>query len=121
MIKDLKGHTDFVSSVAFSPDGKQIVSGSKDKSVRIWNTLTGDMIKDLKGHTDFVRSVAFSIDGKQVVSGSNDISVRIWSISTEDKDYKEHTNNEWPVACFSEEKTQESCSNVSLWSFDAST
>ncbi|KIJ91543.1 hypothetical protein K443DRAFT_46865, partial [Laccaria amethystina LaAM-08-1] len=53
-----------VSSVAFSPDGKQILSGSDDKSVRVWDALTGDELNVLKGNTGLVRSVAFSPDGK---------------------------------------------------------
>ena len=81
----LKGHTNWVRSVAFSPDGKQIVSGSSDKSVRFWEASTGNELKVLKGHTDFVRSVAFSPDGKQIVSGSDDESVRVWDASTGDK------------------------------------
>ncbi|KIJ91548.1 hypothetical protein K443DRAFT_47094, partial [Laccaria amethystina LaAM-08-1] len=60
----LKGHTDLVTSVAFSPDGKQIVSGSNDKSVRVWDASTGDELNVLKGRTGLVRSFAFSPDGK---------------------------------------------------------
>jgi WD40 repeat protein len=52
-----------VYSVAFSQDGSQVVSGSDDKTVRIWNTMTGDVEAELKGHTDWVRSVAFAQDG----------------------------------------------------------
>jgi WD40 repeat protein len=63
----LKGHTNFVTSVAFSQDGSRIVSGSYDKTVRIWNVMTGKVEAKLKGHTDQVRSVAFSQDGSRVV------------------------------------------------------
>jgi WD40 repeat protein len=55
-LKVLKGHTDWVTSVAFSPDGKQIVSGSNDKLVWVWDASTGDELKVLKGHTDLVTS-----------------------------------------------------------------
>ncbi|KAE9385618.1 hypothetical protein BT96DRAFT_791075, partial [Gymnopus androsaceus JB14] len=79
----LQGHADRVISVAFSPDGKRIVSGSDDKSVRIWNAETGRQEGDpLEGHTDWVTSVAFSPDGKRIVSGSDDNSVRIWNAET---------------------------------------
>ena len=64
-----------VTAVAVSPDGKQIVSGSYDQSVRVWDASTGDELKVLKGHTKVVTSIAFSPDGKQIVSGSEDESV----------------------------------------------
>jgi WD40 repeat protein len=64
-------------SVAFSPDGKQVVSGSYDRTVRLWDPATGAALQTLKGHTNAVNSVAFSPDGKQVVSGSDDRTVRL--------------------------------------------
>ena len=78
----MKGHKDCVKSVAFSPDGKQIVSGSRDQTVRVWDASTGNNLKVLESHTDSVTSVAFSPNGKQIVSGSYDKSVRVWDAST---------------------------------------
>jgi len=78
----LEGHTDWVRSVAFSNDGRQIVSGSDDKSVRVWDASTGEVLNVLEGHTAWVNSVAFSYDGRRIVSGSGDISVRVWDAST---------------------------------------
>ena len=69
-ILTLKGHTDMVISVAFSPDGKRIVSGSGDQTVKVWDADKGQEILTLKGHTAMVSSVAFSPDGKRIVSGS---------------------------------------------------
>ena len=61
----LQGHTEYVTSVAFSPDGTRIVSGSVDKTVRVWDADRGVEIgSPLQGHTDWVRSVA---DRKSVV------------------------------------------------------
>jgi hypothetical protein len=74
----LKGHEDWVISVAFSPDGKTIVSGSRDKTIRLWDTTGKPIAQPLKGHQDSVISVAFSPDGKTIVSGSSDKTIRLW-------------------------------------------
>jgi WD40 repeat protein len=68
--------------VAFSPDGKQVVSGSDDTTVRLWDAATGTPLQTLEGHSRAVISVAFSPDGKQVVSGSYDTTVRLWDAAT---------------------------------------
>jgi WD40 repeat protein len=65
--------------VAFSPDGRHLVTASNDDTVRIWNADTGQPIgPPLTGHRDAVSSVAFSPDGQRIVSGSHDNTVRIW-------------------------------------------
>ncbi|KAL0958647.1 hypothetical protein HGRIS_013983 [Hohenbuehelia grisea] len=77
------GSQGWVSSVAFSPDGAQIVSGSGDKTIRIWDAATGQQVSDaLTGHKRSVSSVAFSPDGAQIVSGSGDNTIRIWDAAT---------------------------------------
>jgi hypothetical protein len=79
----LAGHANKVTSVIWSPDGKQIASGLwDDKTVRIWDAATGKLLKTLTGHTSMVTSVAWSPDGKQIVSGSEDDTVRIWDAAT---------------------------------------
>src|SRR5450755_3292857 len=65
----LKGHTEGVYSVAFSPDGKTLASGSHP-DIKLWDVATRKEKAALKGHTDNARSVAFSSDGKTLASGS---------------------------------------------------
>jgi WD40 repeat protein/serine/threonine protein kinase len=78
----LEGHTDAVFSVAVSLDGRHIVSGSQDKTLRVYEFGTGRCINTLQGHTDAVFSVAVSPDGRHIVSGSRDNTLRVWDIET---------------------------------------
>ena len=78
-VASLAGHTDFVLSVAFSPDGQHIVSGSYDKLVKVWSVSARKEVASLAGHAGTVWSVAFSPDGQHIVSGSRDKLVKVWS------------------------------------------
>ena len=92
--KSFLGHTDRVTSVAFSADGKRIVSGSWDNTVKVWDVDKGQDILTLKGHTGPVESVAISADGNRIVSGSRDQTLKVWDAATgqEVLTLKGHTN-----------------------------
>ncbi|EPY52656.1 transcriptional corepressor Tup11 [Schizosaccharomyces cryophilus OY26] len=74
------GHSDFVLSVAVSPDNRWALSGSKDRSIQFWDLQTGQSYLTCQGHKNSVISVSFSPDGKQFASGSGDLRARIWSV-----------------------------------------
>jgi WD40 repeat protein len=88
--------------VAFSPDGKRVVSGSYDKTVRLRDATTGKPIGGpLKGHDETVNSVAFSPDGTRIVSSSADRTIRLWNASTGKligEPFRGHEDTVWSTA-----------------------
>lgn len=78
-----KGHTDWVRSVAFSPDGNHIVSGSDDQTIRVWDVNTGTTVAGpFLGHDAEVHSVAFSPNGRHIISGSLDETILVWDVDS---------------------------------------
>ena len=76
------GHSALVSTVAISPDGRYALSGSSDKTLKLWDLATGRAIRTFKGHSQLVSSVAFSPDGKMIASGSHEQVVKLWDVGT---------------------------------------
>ena len=76
-LKTLKGHQDWVTSVAISPDGTLLASASRDRTIKLWKS-DGTPLKTLKGHTGWVNRVRFSPDGQTLASASEDKTVRLW-------------------------------------------
>lgn len=78
----LRGHTDNVNSVAFSPDGKHVLTGSNDALIHLWDVKTRTIRRTFVGHAGHVKSVAFSPDGKTILTGSEDNTARLWDVRT---------------------------------------
>ncbi|KAI1132765.1 WD40-repeat-containing domain protein [Nemania abortiva] len=74
----LKGHTDFITAVAFSSDNRMLASSSEDNTLRLWDVETGTHVQTLEGDTDFVTAVAFSSDNRIFASAWSDNKVRLW-------------------------------------------
>jgi WD40 repeat protein len=72
------GHSLPAMSVALSPDGRVIVSGGLDKTLRLWDAANGHELRTLTGHTQSINTVAFSPDGRTIVSGSADGALKLW-------------------------------------------
>jgi|LakMenEpi03Aug12_release.lakeMendotaPanAssembly.Ray.scaffolds.fasta_scaffold25588_2 WD40 repeat protein/transcriptional regulator with XRE-family HTH domain len=86
-------------TVAISPDGQILATGSDDHIVRLW-TLEGEFIKDFPGHNHWLYSLAFSPDGSQLASASEDTTIRIWDVKTSECLHllKQHKARIWSIA-----------------------
>ena len=80
LVQTFSGHTDSVSSVVFSPDGKQVLTSSYDGKVLLWEPATGKSVQTLVNASAPIWSVVYAPDGKQVVTGSADKTARLWNI-----------------------------------------
>ncbi|KAJ7091064.1 WD40-repeat-containing domain protein [Mycena epipterygia] len=88
-------HDEPVNSVCFSPDGLRAISGSDDKTVCIWDVVTGEQLHKLEGHKHYVISVSFSPDGLRAISGSTDETVCIWDVLTGEQLHRLEGHKEW--------------------------
>ena len=83
-LRTLEGHTNWIWSVAFSPQGHLLASGSADKTVKLWDVHDGRCLKTLVGHANVVRSLAFNPQGNTLASVSEDETIKLWDVKTGD-------------------------------------
>jgi WD40 repeat protein len=76
------GHGDRITALAFSPDGKYLLTGSADKTAILWDAATGRQLRKFQGHSSMVSAVAFDADGKRVLTGAKDRTFAMWDVRT---------------------------------------
>jgi WD40 repeat protein len=81
-VQTLEGHSDWVTSMAFSHDSTRLASASNDNTVKMWDARSGACVQTLEGHSHWVTSVAFSHDSTRLASASWDSTVKIWDASS---------------------------------------
>ena len=81
-MRTIYGHEHGISAVRFLPDGRHVVSASRDKTLRVWETESGRCVRTLVGHLDWVRGVDVSADGRLFASCSSDQTARVWDAAS---------------------------------------
>lgn len=122
-IRSIKGHSGWVYAVAISPDGKTLVSGGYDGTIKIWNLHTGELLNSIKGHDDAAESLAISSDGRMLVSGSWDNRIKLWNLKTSKliRTFSGHLDDVESVAISPDGKQIVSSSwdqTIKLWNVD---
>lgn len=81
-VRCFAGHADAVTCLAVVPGGRQVLSGSHDRSLRLWDVDSGTQLQTFQGHTEGIRCVAVASRGKQALSGGVDRSLRLWDLAS---------------------------------------
>ena len=95
LLRTLEGHSNSVNAVAVTADGKRAISGSDDKTLKVWDLTTGNELFTLNGHTSFVNAVAVTADGKRAISGSRDKTLKVWDLTTRKELFTLNGHSDW--------------------------
>ena len=122
-LHSLRGHSDWVHSLAISPDGQILASGSFDKTIKLWRLPSGELIHTLSEHAKGVLCLAISPDGQILASGSFDETIRLWRLDTGELIYtlKGHKSSVRAIAMMPDSQTLISGSvdeTIKLWSLE---
>jgi WD40 repeat protein len=121
-ISMLSNDSNFIASMALSPDGQTVAFGSDKNTIKLWNINTGQEIKTLTGHSDEIEAVAFSPDGKLLASGGRDQIIKLWDISSgrEVSNLTDHSDDIYSIAFSPDGKTLASGSMgfIKLWTLN---
>lgn len=117
--KSLSGHNHFISSLAISKDSSSLVSGSWDRTARLWDLSNYKCKQIISGHSKDVLAVSFSIDSRLIITGSMDNTAKFWNVKGEEKFKIDNDFSGW-VSCINHIKRAEKQNLVALGSWDQS-
>ncbi|MEW5857762.1 MAG: serine/threonine-protein kinase, partial [Cyanobacteriota bacterium] len=125
-VRTLIGHSSWVRSIAISPDGQTLASGSDDSTIKLWQFGSDKVIHTLIGHSSWVYSVAFSPDGQTLASGSGDSTIKLWQVGSGKliRTFTEHLGEVYSVVFNSNRQALASGSqdySIKLWQVDSGT
>lgn len=98
LVRTLSGHSDWVKAVAVTADGKYVISGSGDSTLKVWNWQAGEEVRTLAGHSERVLAVAITPDGKYVISASRDKTIKVWNWQTGEEVRTLTSHSDWVFA-----------------------
>ena len=94
-----QGHASYVRACAYSPDGRRVLSGSYDKTLKVWDGVSGECLLTLTGHANSVYACAYSPDGRRVLSGSWDDTLKVWNAASGECLLTLTGHKSWVLAC----------------------